>query len=129
GNTYAVDLMTHMTVSTWKNGCTGLTVDLEFDDARSFLMIACANGRLAVLDVANGGKQVGEITGVGMGVDVSAYNPALHHMYLAGQDSMHLSIISIAADGKPMLLNKVQTAKGSQMVEDDEYGNAWVADP
>jgi hypothetical protein len=129
GNTYAVDLMTHMTVETWKNGCTALTVDLEYDDARGFLMVVCAAGRLAVLDVANGGKQVGEISMVGMGVDVSAYNPTLHHMYLAGQTSMDLSIIGITAAGMPMLLGKVMTTNGSQMVEDDEFGNAWVGDP
>jgi hypothetical protein len=129
GNTYAVDLMTHMVAETWKNGCTALAVDLEFDDARAFLMVTCAAGRLAVLDVANGGKQLGEITSVGMGIDVGAYNPMLHHMYLAGQDSADLSIIGISAAGMPTLLGKIQTAKGSQMVESDEYGNAWVGDP
>jgi hypothetical protein len=129
GNTYAVDLMTHKVVETWKNGCTALTVDLEFDDARAFLMVACAAGRLAVLDVANGGKQLGEITMVGMGVDVCAYNPTLHHMYLAGQDSADLSIIGISAAGVPSLLGTIATAKGSQMVASDDYGNAWVGDP
>jgi hypothetical protein len=129
GNTYAVDLMTHKTVETWKNGCTALTVDLEFDDARGFLMVACAAGRLAVLDVANGGKQLGEISMVGMGVDVCAYNPTLHHMYLAGQDSKDLSIIGVSAAGVPALLGTVQTVAGAQMVATDEYGNAWVGDP
>ena len=92
-------------------------------------MVVCAAGRLAVLDVANGGKQLGEVSGAGMGVDVSAYNPTLHHMYLAGQDSADLSIIGISAAGVPTVLGKVPTAKGSQMVEADEYGNAWVGDP
>jgi hypothetical protein len=66
---------------------------------------------------------------VGMGVDVSAYNPTLHHAYLAGQDSADLSIIAISAAGKPALLGKVPTANGSQMVAADEFGNAWVGDP
>ena len=129
GNTYAVDLMTRMTVETWKNGCTALTVDLEFDDMRGFVMVACAAGRLAVLDVANGGKQLGEVS-TGMGVDVCAYNPTLHHMYLAGQDSMDLSIIGISAAGVPTVLGKEQTAAGAQMVAADEYatpGSATLA--
>jgi hypothetical protein len=128
GNTYAVDLMTRKTVETWPNGCTALTVDLEFDDARGFVMVACAAGRLAVLDTANGGKQLGEVS-AGMGVDVCAYNPKLHHMYLAGQDSMDLSIIGISAAGVPTVLGTEQTAAGAQMVAADEYGNAWVGDP
>jgi len=129
GHTYAIDLMTHAVVETWQNGCAGLTVDLELDEARGFLMVMCAAGRLAVLDVAHAGAQLGEITMVGMGVDVSAYNSTLHHAYLAGQDSADLSIIAISAAGKPTLLGKVPTAKGSQMVEADEFGNAWVGDP
>jgi hypothetical protein len=129
GNTYSVDLMAHKVADTWKNGCTALTVDLEFDDARGFLMVACAAGRVAVLDVANGGKQLGEITMLGTAVDVCAYNPTLHHFYAASQDSMKLSIIGISAAGMPTLLGTVQTAMGSQMVASDEFGNAWVGDP
>jgi hypothetical protein len=128
GNTYAVDLKTRMVVETWKNGCTALAVDLEFDDARGFVMVACAAGRLAVLDIANAGKQLGEVS-AGMGVDVCAYNPTLHHMYLAGQDSKDLSIIGISAAGVPTVLGKLATGAGSQMVAADEYGNAWVGDP
>jgi hypothetical protein len=129
GDTYAVDLTTHAVAETWKNGCTGLTVDLELDDTRGFLLVACASGRLAVLDVEDGGRQLGELMTGGMGVDVSAYNPTLHHMYLAGQDSADLAIVGVSAAGMPVLLGKVQTAQGSQMVASDEYGNAWVGDP
>ena len=128
GNTYAVDLKTRQVAETWKNGCAQLTVDLEFDDARGFLMVACAAGRLAVLDVANGGKQLGELM-TGKGIDVCAYNPVLHHIYMAGQDSQDLSIVGISAAGVPTLLGKIKTAAGSQMVASDEYGNAWVGDP
>ena len=129
GNTYAVDLMTHMVADTWKNGCSGLTVDLELDETRGFLMVACASGYLSVLNVDDGGKMLGEITTAGRGVDVSAYNPVLHHMYLAGQDSMDLTIVGISAAGKPTVLGTVKTAAGSQMVASDEFGNAWVGDP
>jgi hypothetical protein len=66
---------------------------------------------------------------VGAGVDVCAYNSTLHHLYLAGQDSADLSIVGVSADGKPQLLGTIPTAKGSQMVASDEYGNAWVGDP
>jgi len=121
--------MTHAVVETWKNGCSALTVDLELDEARGFLMIACASGRLAVLDVANKGGMLGEVTTASTGVDVSAYNPMLHHMYLAGQDSGDLTVVGVSAAGKPTILGKMATAKGSQMVAADEYGNAWVGDP
>jgi hypothetical protein len=128
GNTYAVDLKTRMVVETWKNGCTALAVDLEFDDERGYLMVACAAGRLAVLDTANGGKQLGEVM-TGSGIDICAYNPTLHHMYVASEDSMVLAIIGISAAGMPMVLGTVPTAKGAEMVASDEYGNAWVVDP
>ena len=128
GQTWSVDLKTRMIAETWKNGCTALTVDLEFDDERGFLMVACAAGRVAVLDTANGGKQLGEVM-VGQGVDICAYNPMLHHMYVASQGSMDLSIVGISAAGMPKVLGVVPTTMGAQMVASDEYGNAWVVDP
>jgi hypothetical protein len=130
GKTYAVDLMTHMVTSTWNNGCSALTVNLWLDDARNFLMVTCASGRVAVLDVANGGKQVGEITmNIGAGLDVIAYNETLHHMYVAGQDSKDMTIIGIPANGMPTMLGKQATVAGAQMCASDEYGNVWVVDP
>jgi hypothetical protein len=129
GGTYAIDMTQRAIVETWKNGCSGLTVDAELDEVRGFLMIVCANpGRVAVLDVAKGGAQLGEVSS-GAGLDVSAYNVSLHHLYVAGQTSKDLSIIAVSAAGVPTLLGKVATAAGSQMVASDEYGNAWVGDP
>jgi len=128
GNTYSVDLKTRKVVETWKNGCAALTVDLEFDDAHGFLMVACAAGSMTVLDTANGGKQLGQAM-VGQGVDICAYNPTLRHMYLASQGSMDLSVVGISAAGVATKLGVIPTAMGAQMVASDEYGNAWVVDP
>jgi len=129
GGTYAIDMTQRAIVATWKNGCSGLTVDAELDEARGFLMVVCANpGRVAVLDVVNGGTQLGEVS-TGAGLDVSAYNVALHHLYIAGQTSKDLAIIAVSAAGVPTILGTVATAAGSQMVASDEYGNAWVGDP
>ena len=66
---------------------------------------------------------------VGMGVDVCAYNPTLHHAYLAGQDSADLS------DHRDLRGRQAVTARQGphreriQMVAADEFGNAWVGDP
>lgn len=129
GTTYAVDMMTRQVVETWDNGCPGLTVDLQLDEARGFVMVPCANpGRVAVLDGANGGKLLGELA-TGTGVDVCAYNPTLHHFYMAGATSADLSIVGISSKGVPTLLGTVPTAMGAQMVAADDRGNAWVGDP
>jgi hypothetical protein len=129
GTTYAVDMEKRTVVETWSNGCPGLTVDLQVDEARGFVMVPCATpGKVVVLDAGNGGKKLGELS-TGSGVDVCAYNPTLHHFYMAGQTSMDLSIVGISAAGVPTLLGKIPTAMGSQMVAADDLGNAWVGDP
>ena len=43
--------------------------------------------------------------------------------------SAAFTIVGVSATGKPTMLGKVATAKGSQMVAADEYGSAWVGDP
>jgi hypothetical protein len=129
GQTYSVDVEKRTVVATWPNGCPGLTVDLQVDEARGFVMVPCANpGKVVVLDAGNGGKKLGELS-TGAGVDVCAYNPTLHHFYMAGQTSADLSIVGVSAAGVPTLLGKIPTAMGSQMVAADEFGNAWVGDP
>ena len=129
GKTYSVDIAGRTVVETWSNGCPGLTVDLQVDEARGFVMVPCATpGRVAVLDAGHGGKMLGELS-TGSGVDVCAYNATLHHFYMAGQTSADLSIVGISAAGVPTLLGKVPTTMGSQMVAADELGNAWVGDP
>jgi hypothetical protein len=129
GHTYAIDVAQRTVVETWSNGCTGLTVGVVLDEARGFAMVACATpGRIAVLDVKNGGMQLGELS-AGSGLDIISYSDSLHHLYLAGQTSADLSIVAISSTGAPTLLCTVPTAMGSQQVAADDQGNAWVADP
>jgi hypothetical protein len=127
GQTYAIDIAQRTIVETWANGCTPPSLGIALDEARGFVFVACSAGSVVVLDVANGGKKLGQIA-QGSGFDIISYNAVLHHLYVPGGTSARLAILGISAAGVPALLGTVPTAHGSQEVTADDRGNAWVAD-
>jgi DNA-binding beta-propeller fold protein YncE len=62
-------------------------------------------------------------------VDVVAYSPQLHHLYVAGADSATMTVIAVSAGGKLSAVATVPTAKGAHCVAADDQGGAWVCDP
>jgi len=127
GQTYAIDVTTRKLVETWNNGCV-LSLGLALDEARGFLFVACATGKIVALDAVFGGALRGEVTH-GKSLDIIAYSPLLHHLYVPDGDGGDLGIFGIATDGTPTLLGTVTTAKDSKGVTADDSGHAWVTDP
>jgi hypothetical protein len=127
GQTYAVDVGTRKVVETWTNGCP-LSLGLALDEARGFLFVACATGEIVALDAAHGGSRLGSVTH-GTSLDIIAFSPALHHLYVPDGAAGDLGILAIAADGSPSVLGAVSTAKDSKGVAADDSGAAWVTDP
>jgi len=127
GQTYAIDISQRAIVATWPNGCSSPSLGVALDEARGFLFVACSAGGIVVLDIANGGKKVGQIA-YGSSLDILSFSPSLHHLYVPDGAGAHLGILGISAAGTPTLLGSAPTAQGSQEVTSDDRGNAWVAD-
>jgi DNA-binding beta-propeller fold protein YncE len=125
--TFAVDLVRHAVVATWKNGCEG-SRGIALDAARGQLFVGCDEGRVAVLDVTHDGRQLAQAP-AGKGVDVIAYDPARHHLYVPGGDAATLSFFSVAANGALTLLGTAPTAEDAHCVTADDLGNVYVCDP
>lgn len=124
--TVALDLKGRAIVSRWSNGCRG-SRGIALDAARALIFAGCDEGKLSVLDMKSG--QSRGLGGSTEGVDIIAYNPALHHAYLPGEDSASMDVIGISDAGVPSVLATVPTAKGAHCVTADDRGNAYVCDP
>jgi DNA-binding beta-propeller fold protein YncE len=126
GATVAVDLATRALVATWPNGCTG-SRGIELDVERGHLFAGCAEGRAVVLDVVTG-KKLGEAP-TGAGVDVIAYAPALHHLYVPAAKAGTLSIFGVTAAGTLKPLAGGHGAAGGHCGVADAKGDVFVCAP
>jgi DNA-binding beta-propeller fold protein YncE len=127
GSSVVLDVAVHAAIATWPNGCSG-SRGIALDAKRGFLFAGCAEGKLVVLDIDHGGRQLGSAAS-GAGVDVISYDPMRAHAYLPGASSATMAFVGIAANGQPMVLGTVPTATGAHCVTADDRGNAWVCDP
>lgn len=127
GQTVAIELGKHAEVARWPNGCKG-SRGIALDEARALLFVGCDEGKATALDLAHGGKLVGEAK-TGAGVDIIAYAPALGHLYVPGGDSATLTILAVHAGGKLDVLGEVAAAHDSHCATVDDAGHAYVCDP
>lgn len=127
GTTVAIDLATHAIRATMPNGCEG-SRGIALDRQRDLLFVGCAEGKAVAIDPWHGGAVVGTAE-VGAGVDVIAYAPSLHHLYVPGSKTATMAIISVAPDGKLTVVATVPTRAGAHCVAADDARQAWVCDP
>jgi DNA-binding beta-propeller fold protein YncE len=125
--TVAIDLQSHAVAGQWKNGCSE-SRGIALDEDRALLFAGCDEGKATAMDLRRGGAVVASES-TGKGVDVIAYSPQLHHLYVPGEDSATMAVIAVAADGKLSTTATVPTAKGAHCVAADDTGGAWVCDP
>jgi DNA-binding beta-propeller fold protein YncE len=126
-DTVSIDLHGHALVARWKNGCAE-SRGIALDEERGLLFAGCDEGKATAMDLRKGGGVVGKAD-TGKGVDVIAYSPQLHHLYVPGEDSATMTVLDVAADGKLSPVTTVPTAKGAHCVAADDKGGAWVCDP
>ena len=125
--TLAIDLDKRTIVARWKNGCSD-SRGIALDEKRALLFVGCDEGKATALDVEHGGKQVGTAV-TGKGVDLIAYNSALAHLYVPGEDSKTLTVLGVGPTGALTVLATAPTAPGAHCVAADDRGNAYVCDP
>lgn len=128
GTTVAIDLAKHAIVDRWPNGCTD-SRGLAIDAAKERLFVACAEGRVAVLDLAHGGAIASEARTAGGGVDIIAYDPGTSHLYVPSASQGTLSVFGVSKAGKLSTLDEVKTAKGSHCAVVDDRKQVFVCDP
>ena len=123
----AINLDSHIIVSTWSNGC-GKSRGDALDEQKGFLFVSCAEGKVAVFDLNKGNKEISNLI-TDPGADVISYNVKLSHLYLTSSKNATLSVIGVSAQGGLSLLAHVPANKRSHCVVGDDQNNIWVCDP
>lgn len=124
--TLAIDLHQRAIVDRWPNGCHG-SRGLALDADKGFIFVGCKEGKLEVLNASNG-HHLGEASS-GSGVDIIAYNPKLHHVYMPAEESGSTAVIAVSSTGSATVVTEVKTAKGGDCVTVDDHDQVYVCDP
>jgi hypothetical protein len=124
--TVAIDLQSHSAGKAWSNGCAD-SRGIDLDSARQLVLVGCADGTAIVIPVLDRSKLFHRKFVDGM--DIIAYSPARHHLYLAGSNSADTAIVLLTDTGELKLLGKGPGAAGGHCVTTDDAGHAYVCDP
>jgi DNA-binding beta-propeller fold protein YncE len=125
--TVVIDTATHRVVSEWSNGCEG-SRGLAVDAAHARLFVACKEGAINVLSLKADGKLLAHAKS-GAGIDIIAYSPLLHHLYVPGSKSATLTIFDVAPSGALTPLVTYPTAEHAHCVAADNLGHVYVCNP
>lgn len=125
--TVAIDVGSHAIAARWPNHCHGAR-GIALDASRGLLFVGCDEGKAVSLDVAHGGRAIGEAK-AGEGVDVIAYSPTLGHLYVPAAESADLTVIGVGSRGELRALGAIATAPEAHCAAADDRGNVYVCDP
>ena len=155
GKTAVIQVQTRGIIAEWGNGCSKAR-GMALDEQHGLLFIACNEGKVVMLDTANGGQQVTS-QNYGAGLDDIGYNPRLHHVYVPSGASAILAIFGVdpaagltgapsattiptatPAEGSTVAtalrlslvrLGTADTAVETKCLATDDRDNIWVCDP
>jgi DNA-binding beta-propeller fold protein YncE len=125
--TMVIDIRAHRVVEKWPNTCKGARGS-ALDEKSGFLFIGCSEGKAVALDSLHDGRVLSSAA-TGKGVDIIAYNPALHHLYVPGADSATLTILDVDGSGHLTPNATLPVARGSHCVVTDDDRRVYVCDP
>ncbi len=127
GKTVSIEVTNRQIAATYSNGCQS-SRGIAVDGDANLLFAGCSEGRVTVLDLKQAGKIVA-FAPTSPGVDIIAYNPYLHHIYVPSASNGQLAVFAVERSGALRLLGHAQAAAGSHCVASDESANIWVCDP
>ena len=125
-DTLIIDLDSRQIIRRWPNGCKRAS-GLALDAARAFLVVACAEGRAAILDAAHSGMPLSAIEAP-ESLDIIAFSPERSHVYLAGGKAGAVTIARLSDDGRLTTIDSIRTAPGAHCVAADNRGGVWLCD-
>jgi DNA-binding beta-propeller fold protein YncE len=121
----AIDVTSRTALAQWSNGCA-TSRGLAVDSARGWVISACEEGRVAVLDEQ--GAALGS-TVVAAGVDQVAYDASSTRLYVPGAAAAAMSVVMLGSSGAPQVLGSVQVASDSHCAVAAGGGSVYVCAP
>jgi len=125
--TVAIDLAGRAVAASWPNGCAS-SRGVAVDEAHGWVVSACQEGRVIVLDANKGGATIGSAT-TGAGVDQIAYDADRTRVYVPSPTAGAVDVVELAANGMPKALGALQTASDSHCVVTAGAGSLFVCAP
>ena len=125
-STIAIDVAGHSVSGTWPNGCT-TSRGIAVDPAKGWVIVACEEGRIVVLDERSG-AMLGTVT-TGGGVDQIAYDSRRVRLYVPAPAKSAMGVVTISAKGVPTFLGSVDTTADAHCVVTPGGGEVFVCVP
>jgi len=125
--TVAMDVRTHAVVAQWPNTCRR-SRGIALDVARGLVFVGCDEGKAVAVDVAHGGRPVGEAKS-GKGVDGISYSPQLSHLYVPAADDGSMTIMRVGEHGELEAVGTIAAAPDAHCAAADDRMNVYVCDP
>jgi hypothetical protein len=124
--TVAIDVVARTIAAQWSNGCS-TSKGIALDASHGWVMSACEEGRVIVLD-AKSGATIGSAT-VGAGVDQITYDAQSSRLYVPGPAAAAMSVVMLGSNGVPSVLGSLQTANDSHCAVTAGAGAVFVCAP
>jgi hypothetical protein len=124
--TVAIDLAGRAVAATWPNGCA-TSRGIAVDPAHGWVLSACEEGHVVVLD-AHDGATIGSVT-TGAGVDQIAYDAETLRAYVPSPTAGGVDVVQLAGNGMPKALGALDTAKDAHCVVTAGAGALFVCAP
>jgi hypothetical protein len=125
--TLAFDVRTHAQIGSWQNGCAA-SRGIELEPEHGWVLAACNEGTLTVLDAANDGRVIDALS-AGAGYDVIGYARTKRHVYLAGSSCGCLTIMGLSPSGTLSFIERLDAPGDTHCVVADDRGHAFVCAP
>jgi DNA-binding beta-propeller fold protein YncE len=126
GTTVVLDVVRRAVSARWSNGCAtarGLAIDPD----RGWVVVACNEGRVVVLDERTGAT-LGKVT-TGAGLDRIAYDGARARVYAPSPAAAAMSVVALSSAGVPSLRGAIHTASDAHCAVTWGGGEVFVCVP
>jgi hypothetical protein len=126
GTTVAIDVVGRAVSARWSNGCATAR-GIGIDPVHGWVIVACSEGRVVVLDELTGAT-LGKVT-TGAGLDRIAYDVARSRVYVPSPAAAAMSVVALSSAGVPTVLGSIQTTADAHCVATPGAGELFVCVP
>ena len=124
--TIAIDVEKGAVSGSWTNGCATAT-GLAVDPGRGWVIVACGEGKIVVLD-EQAGTSVGTAT-THAGVDRIAYDAKRARVYVPSSAASALDVLGVSKNGAPIELGSLKAPTGTHCAVTPGGGDVFVCAP
>jgi hypothetical protein len=124
--TFRIDPASHAVSASWPNGCVS-SRGIAVDSARGWVISACEEGHVVVLDGQNGATVA--TVAVAGGVDQIAYDAQRMRLYVPSTSAAAMSVVALSTSAPAAVLGSIATSSDAHCVVTNGGGAVYVCSP